>query len=273
MRRLVYDVGMHRGEDTEFYLRRGFNVVGVEANPQLVEMLREKFRSEIDSGQVTIIDKAIGSRRGSARFFMHSLSIWGTFSQAFADRNARRNDANVWEIEVECVRFEDILREYGVPYYLKIDIEGSEFLCLDALRDFPQRPHYVSIESCASSPGCSFLDTLKELQKLRALGYKRFKYVDQITIPDRKDHLTGEGESLDYIFPEFSSGPFGKDLHRPWQSYIASTVTGLALRSIDDLCGHSGRLYGRFGTQWLRYMRTRLTSRSDHWYDLHASLE
>ncbi len=25
---LIYDVGMHTGEDTEFYLRKGFRVVG-----------------------------------------------------------------------------------------------------------------------------------------------------------------------------------------------------------------------------------------------------
>lgn len=273
MPRLIYDVGMHLGEDTEFYLRRGFNVVGVEANPQLVEMLREKFRPEIDSGRVTIIDKAISSHRGPARFFRHSHSEWGTFSPAFADRNARRHGASVWETEVECVRFADILHEHGVPYYLKIDIEGSEFLCLDALGRFPQRPDYISIESCASSPGCGFLDTLKELQKLRVLGYRRFKYIDQAPIPGRKDHLSGEGESLHFVFPEFSSGPFGKDLHPPWQSYVPATMTGLALRSIDDFCGLSGRLYGRFGMSRLRNLRTRLTNHADHWYDLHASLE
>jgi FkbM family methyltransferase len=273
MRRLVYDVGMHRGEDTEFYLRRGFNVVGIEANPQLVEMLRKKFRQEISSGRVAIIDKAIGRHRGPARFFIHSASVWGTFSEAFADRNARRHGASVSEIEVECVPFADILREHGIPYYLKIDIEGSEFFCLDALGEFPQRPHYISIESCASSPGCGFLDTLRELQKLRVLGYRRFKYIDQAPIPGRKDHLSGESESIHYVFPEFSSGPFGKDLYQPWQSFITATMTGLALRSIDDLCGLSGRLYGRFGMSRLRNLRTRLTKRADHWYDLHASLE
>ena len=29
---LIYDVGMHRGEDTAFYLRKGFRVVAVEAD-------------------------------------------------------------------------------------------------------------------------------------------------------------------------------------------------------------------------------------------------
>ena len=57
--RLIYDVGMHRGEDTDFYLKRGHRVVGVEANPNLVVELKARFRSEIGSGQLRIIDKAV----------------------------------------------------------------------------------------------------------------------------------------------------------------------------------------------------------------------
>jgi hypothetical protein len=28
---LIFDVGFHRGEDTDFYLKKGFRVVAVEA--------------------------------------------------------------------------------------------------------------------------------------------------------------------------------------------------------------------------------------------------
>ena len=52
--KLVYDVGMCRGEDTEFYLNRGYRVVGVEANPALVKSLREKFATEQERGQLHI---------------------------------------------------------------------------------------------------------------------------------------------------------------------------------------------------------------------------
>ena len=34
--RLIYDVGMHNGDDTAYYLRRGFRVVAIEPNPALV---------------------------------------------------------------------------------------------------------------------------------------------------------------------------------------------------------------------------------------------
>ena len=272
MRRLVYDVGMHRGEDTEFYLRRGFDVIGIEANPQLVEMLREKFRSEIRTGRVTIIGKAIATDLGQARFITSSVSAWvprrkhlltgmpGLGPIAMKSRSSASLS-------------QTFVREFGLPYYLKIDIEGADLLCLDALIEFPQRPRFVSIELSATAPGCGFLEALRELQMPRALGYRKFKYVDQALIPGWHGHLIGEGKPLCYVFPEDSSGPFGNDLVRPWRSYTTATVIGLVLKCVDDLCGHSGRLYGKSGTQWLRDLRNWLTGRPDHWYDLHAALD
>jgi len=34
---LIYDVGLHKGEDAEFYLRKGFRVVAFEADSDLVD--------------------------------------------------------------------------------------------------------------------------------------------------------------------------------------------------------------------------------------------
>ena len=48
--KLVYDVGMHRGDDTAYYLHKGFRVVGVEANPAMADHLRGRFKSEIATG-------------------------------------------------------------------------------------------------------------------------------------------------------------------------------------------------------------------------------
>jgi hypothetical protein len=41
IRNLIYDVGMHEGEDTQFYIARGFKVVSIEANPQLAARIRQ----------------------------------------------------------------------------------------------------------------------------------------------------------------------------------------------------------------------------------------
>src|ERR1700675_2489298 len=101
---LIYDVGMHRGEDTDFYLKRGHRVVGVEANPDLVTDLRARFRAEIGSGQLQIIDKAINSQAGVARFAVNQMnSVWGTLRDEFVLRNETILGAPSKFIEIECV--------------------------------------------------------------------------------------------------------------------------------------------------------------------------
>ena len=43
MSELVFDIGMHNGDDTAYYLSRGYRVLAVEANPSLCASARERF--------------------------------------------------------------------------------------------------------------------------------------------------------------------------------------------------------------------------------------
>ena len=63
---LVFDLGFHRGEDTDHYLAIGHRVVAVEANPSLAEDGRQRFAAEISSGQLQLIHAAVvgHKRRG-----------------------------------------------------------------------------------------------------------------------------------------------------------------------------------------------------------------
>ena len=51
---LVYDVGMHKGEDTEFYLRKGFRVIAFEADPDLAHSGRVQ-------GHFAVTDASVAS--------------------------------------------------------------------------------------------------------------------------------------------------------------------------------------------------------------------
>ena len=48
---LIFDIGMHKGEDTEFYLKKGFRVVAIEADPDLANLCRKRFKEFIDKGR------------------------------------------------------------------------------------------------------------------------------------------------------------------------------------------------------------------------------
>ena len=164
--RLIIDVGMHSGKDTEFYLRKGFDVVAIEANPALVQRARSRLGEYLSEGRLRIYDVAIADYEGEIDFFVnHQHDDWGTVSTAFATRNERKGTENSI-IKVECTTFQTILLECGVPYYLKIDIEGIDTKCLKALMALRERPKYVSIEAGLTS----LRETLSELSLLWKLG-------------------------------------------------------------------------------------------------------
>jgi len=66
MSELIYDVGMDNGDDSEFYLSKGFRVVAVEADPDLCRAAEERFEPFIRSGQLTIVNRAIVGKAGPA---------------------------------------------------------------------------------------------------------------------------------------------------------------------------------------------------------------
>ncbi len=57
--KLIYDVGLHRGQGTDLYLKKGFNVVAFEANPENAAFGRDRFKTAIDDERLTIIEGAI----------------------------------------------------------------------------------------------------------------------------------------------------------------------------------------------------------------------
>jgi len=270
--KLVYDVGMHEGEDTEFYVKRGFKVVGIEANPFLAEKLQNKFAPEISSGQVRIVNKAIAAAAGTARMAVSATqTVFSTLLDDYAQRSATSYHVDSSYVDVECITFDEVLREYGMPYFLKIDIEGSDMLCLEALQKFDTKPPYVSVESRAIAPACGMRDVLAELRLLRNLGYSRFKYVNQAAIPGTTRHLDSEGPPMTYTFPTHSSGAFGAESTGAWHSAPCAAVIGMALRIYEDTTGSGGRLYNAKGMWRVRQLRQRLTKHADYWFDLHAA--
>jgi FkbM family methyltransferase len=162
---LVFDVGMNNGDDTAHYLYRGFRVVAIEADPTLVDAGRERFADAIRAGQLELVNAAIGPREEIAEFWIcDEKREWNSFDRSFAARDGLPHHS----IPIRCRRFGDLLKQYGVPYYLKIDIEGHDQYCLDDLNpaDLPQ---YISLE----------LGPFETMLRLQALGYSDFKLMTQ----------------------------------------------------------------------------------------------
>lgn len=289
---LIYDVGMHKGEDTDFYLRKGFRVVAFEADPALAAHCRRRFAAFLESGQLEIVEGAIveganvegandgkpttahGARRTIAFHRNTGNSVWGTVHADWADRNERLGTSSDL-IEVAAVDFAEVLVRTGVPRYMKIDIEGADMVCVETLRRFTTRPDYLSIESDKTS----LARIRREIEVLVELGYDRFQAVEQSAIPrlQRPPRPAREGRDIDHTFEKGASGVFGRELDGEW------LTAGAVLRRYrfirlgyllegDDGIAHAWRFPG--ATRLRRLVRRALARRTGAavpgWFDTHA---
>lgn len=199
---LIYDLGMNNGDDTDYYLKRGGEVVAVEANPALCHMARDRFAEAIAAGRLSIIEAAIGDHDGEVTFHVNlDNHHWSS-----TDINwAGRDDSACNAITVKSVSLASLYARHGVPHFMKIDVEGADMLVLEQVAAHPVLPDFISIEDCRF--GFDYARILSQA------GYETFQLVDQSGIAGTIDPVRG------HVFPQGSSGLFGPDLPDGWETY------------------------------------------------------
>lgn len=270
---LIVDVGMHDGADSAFYLAKGFEVVAIEPNPVLAQAARERFAREAADGRFQLIEAAIADRAGTARLAIPDThDIWSSTSAEFIERNEAHGVQHDY-VEVRATTFDEVLEKTGIPYYLKIDIEGMDMLPVRALRSFEARPRYVSIESNVSANDAPFERVFDELAELWTLGYRAFQYVNQLNVPRvALPYPALEGRYVEPQFKGDESGPFGAELAGRWLTVQRALMCGQLLRVQHNLGGFNGRWRGTPAGRAFVRARHRLGRPRAPWYDLHARL-
>lgn len=280
-RDLIYDIGMHKGEDAEFYLRKGFRVIGFEADPALVQLCRHRLQEFIDTKQLTIVEGAIGDpdalEAGQTRIPFYKNNdrpVWGTVCADWSERNMRLGYSSTL-IEVDVTDLARIMLQYGVPHYMKIDIEGVDMACVNTLRRFRERPEYVSIESDKTS----LAKIKREIDAFVDLGYDSFQAIEQSSIPHSQvpPWPAREGDYVLQRFESGSSGLFGSELEDKWKSTQEIIHQYRFIRLGYYLVGDEGKLnQSNLRGAWMlrplivRFLELVTKSPVPGWYDTHA---
>jgi FkbM family methyltransferase len=164
---LVFDLGMHNGDDTAYYLHKGYRVLAVDANPAMIEKAHIRFAAELTQSRLILIHAAIAEKRGEIVFWVNQE--WAELSSVNREFSSRLNQP-LKSVTVPCLPLVDLFEKHGMPYYLKIDIEGNDVLCLKALAK-NDLPAFCSWEAGGLEP----------LFLARNLGFDAFLCVDQVT--------------------------------------------------------------------------------------------
>ena len=194
-RRLIIDIGVSEGDDTAFYLAKGFDVVGVEADPAVQPHLAVRFAAELADGRLRLLHRAAAARGGEWLAFRHDAAHQG--HSALDPGGA----AQVFSID-----WLELREVAGVPYYLKLDIEGGEAAFLASMAIGGDLPPFLSAE----------VPTFQPIAQMHDLGYRHFRLINhevlsRIALPDPPR----EGRYVPRPSPQHWTGPFGRELPGP----------------------------------------------------------
>jgi len=192
---LIYDIGMCDGEDTAYYLHKGYKVVGIEPSPLMIMKNYVRFREELIAEKLYFVHAAVGTTYKMEQFFTVPR-------EPGLDRLLQNAPASEFVVPTysAVIPLTAVLDRFGTPYYLKIDTEGNEAAILAQLNN-RELPAYISSEAHSEEP----------VKTMYNLGYRKFK----ITLHDTTRGPICANEP-NWKFQFLSSGPFGENLPGDW---------------------------------------------------------
>jgi FkbM family methyltransferase len=176
---LIFDVGANVGYKAGIFLGMGANVVAAEPDELNQSILTQKFlRYRMKKKPLTIVGKAISEECSVQKMWIDAPgSALNTLNNKWAE-TLREDEARFGRQmnfgqskDVETTSIEQMMKEHGVPYFIKIDVEGHE---LSVLRGMRQPVPYLSFEVNLPQFRAEGLESIKVLGQLAANG--QFNY-------------------------------------------------------------------------------------------------
>lgn len=179
---LIFDVGANEGFKTDLFLRLGARVVAIEPDQTNQSILRERFaKFRLVRRPFVIVGKAVSDNNSLETMWIdgpgsavNTLSHkWATTLNANKARHVHAHSGLDFAQQktVETTTVDQLMSEYGVPIFIKIDVEGYE---LNVIRGLQRPVPYLSFEVNLPEFRAEGLECVKILGRLSVAG--KFNY-------------------------------------------------------------------------------------------------
>ncbi|MBN2350335.1 MAG: FkbM family methyltransferase [Bacteroidales bacterium] len=159
---LCFDIGANVGDKTGLFRKLGAKVVAVEPQKKCCKIITKKFGNDTN---VILINKGLGAEEKEMEISIcEDANTISTMSEKWKTEG-RFAGKYTWDKKeiVQLTTLDILIKEYGIPDYCKIDVEGFE---LEVLEGLTQPLPLLSFEFTAEF----FNDAEKCLNHLQQLG-------------------------------------------------------------------------------------------------------
>lgn len=168
---LCFDIGAHLGNRTKVWRRLGARVVAVEPQEVCLIHLRKRFGQD---SKVTILPVAVAAEAGETMLHVSALTPTIT-SLAGEEWQQDMQDSSSFTVKwdysvpVKTVTLEELVQEYGIPDFCKIDVEDLE---LEVLKGLHTAIPLLSFEYLSIRIG----KTIDCIQRLEEIGNYEYNW-------------------------------------------------------------------------------------------------
>jgi FkbM family methyltransferase len=170
----IFDVGANEGNKSSVFLKLGAMVVAVDPDATNQAALRDRFlRLRLRRKSLAVVGAALSDRTGVETFWVDEPgSAKNTLNKKWVEtlRESQRFGqplAFLKQMTVQTMTLEDLIATFGEPFFVKIDVEGSE---PDVLRGLNRAIPFVSFEVNLPEFRVEGLECVRLLERLDPCG-------------------------------------------------------------------------------------------------------
>jgi FkbM family methyltransferase len=167
---VCFDVGANFGNRAKVFLKLGATVVAVEPQNKCVRALKTMHE---ENNRLIVIQKALGALEGMAELMISRASTISSLSQEWIEavKRSGRFSEYSWDRReiVNVTTLDRLIAEYGVPSFIKIDVEGFEYQVIIGLS---KQVNAISFEFTPEM----IETTIRCIEHLNSLGVIKLNY-------------------------------------------------------------------------------------------------
>jgi len=155
----IFDIGANVGDFSKVYLSLGCKIVCVEPQESLVKKLKLKFKNNLN---IVVENKGVSYKKDKLKLYYDDYKM----AQSSFNKNWIKSNGLKYTT-VDVVTLDYLIEKYGLPDYIKIDVEGYEY---NVIKGLSYKIKNLSFEFHNKV----FKNTLDCIRLLNSLKYNKF---------------------------------------------------------------------------------------------------